>query len=60
MAKRRLTFDRRVLLLALLTGLPGSLVALILLWVGDYQSQTQWTLTLLITLLWIGCAYGLL
>lgn len=44
--------DQRVLLLALAAGLPGSVVALVLLWTGDYSLRTQWTVTLVIALLW--------
>ncbi|HEY7446749.1 MAG TPA: ATP-binding protein [Vicinamibacterales bacterium] len=44
--------DQRILLLALAAGLPGSLVALLLLWTGDFTLRTQWTVTLFIALLW--------
>ncbi len=52
----RLTYERRVQLLALSAGLPGSLIALILLWTGNHSSSTAWTLTLLICSLWLGFA----
>ena len=42
-AKRRLPFERRILLRALLVALPGVLVALILLWIGDYTAKLRWT-----------------
>lgn len=51
-----LTYERRVQLLALAAGLPGSAIALILLWTGDFTSRTAWTLTLLIVVLWLGFA----
>ncbi|MGH9722834.1 MAG: sensor histidine kinase, partial [Bryobacteraceae bacterium] len=54
----RLTHEQRVLLLALAAGLPGSLVALIILWTGDYPSKVQWTLTVMIGSVWLGCAFG--
>jgi nitrogen fixation/metabolism regulation signal transduction histidine kinase len=54
--RRRLAHDQRVALLAIAAGLPGTLVALLLLWLGDYQGKTQITLTLLIVGLWIGFA----
>jgi len=56
---KRITFERRVLLLALAAGLPGSAVALTLLWTGDFSSRTAWTLTLLIAGCWLGFACGL-
>ena len=45
---RRLTYERRIQLLALAAGLPGSFISLILLWNGSYSSRTAWTLTFLI------------
>jgi nitrogen fixation/metabolism regulation signal transduction histidine kinase len=47
-----LRHDQRVFLLGLAAGLPGSGVALVLLWTGDFALRTQWTLTLFITVLW--------
>src|SRR6202045_4210912 len=49
-----LSYERRILLLAVSAGLPGSLIAMILLWTGDYSSRTVWTLGLLIVGLWLG------
>jgi nitrogen fixation/metabolism regulation signal transduction histidine kinase len=52
----RISHEGRVVLLALLAGLPGSACALIILWTGDYAARTQWTLTLLIVAAWLGFA----
>jgi len=52
----RLTYERRVQLLALAAGLPGSAIAMILLWTGDHSSSTAWTLTTLIVVVWLGFA----
>jgi len=54
-----LRHDQRILLLALAAGLPGSGVALVLLWTGDFALRTQWTLTLFITVLWWIAVAGL-
>lgn len=54
--KFRLSYERRIFMLAILAGLPGTVVALILLWTGSFTSQLQWTLTVLIALLWLGLA----
>ncbi len=54
-----LTYERRLQLLALAAGLPGGLVALILLWTGGYSNSTAWTLTVLIVGLWLGFALSL-
>jgi len=54
-----LTYERRIQLLALAAGVPGSLIALILLWTGNFSSSTVWTLTFLIVSLWLGFAFSL-
>ena len=54
----RLRFDQRILLLALAAGLPAALVALILLWTGDYTPKVQWTLTVFIVGIWTGCSFS--
>lgn len=51
--------DRRVLLMALLAGLPAVIVSLSLLWSGDYTTKVQWTLTVLILGFWWGFAFSL-
>ncbi len=55
----RITYEHRIQLLALAAGLPGSLIALILLYTGDYSSRTAWTLGILIVSLWLGFAFSL-
>jgi PAS domain S-box-containing protein len=44
--------------MAMAAGLPGSLVALILLWTGGYSAKVQWTLTVVIAGLWSGFAFA--
>ena len=56
---RRLTHEKRLLLLSLLGGLPAVGVALVLLWTGDYSAKLQWTLTLLIAVSWLGFSFAL-
>ncbi|HLZ93622.1 MAG TPA: ATP-binding protein [Candidatus Acidoferrum sp.] len=51
-----LSYEHRIQLLAVAAGLPGSAIALILLWSGDYSSRTIWTLGILIVGLWLGFA----
>jgi nitrogen fixation/metabolism regulation signal transduction histidine kinase len=50
--------EGRIVLLAFLAGLPGSVSALVLLWywTGEHSARTEWTLTALILLGWIGFA----
>ena len=54
----RLRFDQRILLLALAAGFPAALVALGLLWTGDYTPKVQWTLTVFIIGVWTGCSFS--
>jgi two-component system nitrogen regulation sensor histidine kinase NtrY len=57
--RRPLDFETRILLLSFATGLPGSLVALSLLWTGDYSTKIRWTLTVLVLAFWWGFAAAL-
>ncbi len=57
--KLRPSFDTRTILVALLSGLPGSAVAFVFLWGGDVSAKVQWTLSVLILVVWIGCAFVL-
>ncbi len=45
--------ERQVVRLALLSPLPGLLVALWLLWSGGYQASVRWTLTVLLIVCWL-------
>ena len=57
--RRRLYHDQRILLLALLAGLPAVTVSLFLLWFSDYSPKVQWTLTLIVLGCWLGFAAAL-
>ena len=57
--KQALNFEQRVFWTALLAGLPGSSVALIILWTGDYTARVQWTLTIFILGFLLGAAAAL-
>lgn len=50
--RKRLTYERRITLLAILAGLPGVAAALILLWAGDFSPRVQWTLAVLLVAAW--------
>src|SRR3979409_443526 len=56
---KQLSYERRVQLIALAAGFPGSLIALILLWTGNFSSGAFWTLAFLIISLWLGFAFSL-
>jgi PAS domain S-box-containing protein len=55
-----MSFERRVVLLALLSTLPATIVAMVLLWRGDYSTKLQWTITILVAILWGGFMYALI
>jgi two-component system, NtrC family, nitrogen regulation sensor histidine kinase NtrY len=54
----RIGFEWRIVLLALLAGLPGSATALWMLWTMEFAARTQWTLTVLILGAWLGLAFA--
>ena len=54
--KLRPVHEQRMFLLALTAGFPAVLVAMILLWTGGYAARVEWTLTLVVALVWWGCA----
>jgi nitrogen fixation/metabolism regulation signal transduction histidine kinase len=51
-----LSNERRLLLLALAVGLPGSILGLTLLWISDLPAFTRWTLTILLLVTWTALA----
>ena len=55
----RLSHDRRILLMALASALPGAAISLIFLWTGDYSPKVQWTLTVVIVTVCLGFAFAL-
>ncbi len=57
--KTRLKFEKRVTLLSLAAGFPGVALCAFLLWHGNYSAQVQWTVDLLLTLLWLGISFNL-
>ena len=58
LSKPRRSHERTVLWMVVLAGLPGALVSAVLLWLGDYSARLQWTLALLIGVVWIGLAFA--
>jgi two-component system, NtrC family, nitrogen regulation sensor histidine kinase NtrY len=55
----RLSHDRRILLMALASALPGTLISLTFLWTGPYTPKVQWTLTVIIATFCLGFAFAL-
>ena len=48
--------ERSILLLTLLSGLPGSLALLYILWRFEYSFEVRWTIATLVGAIWIGSA----
>jgi two-component system, NtrC family, nitrogen regulation sensor histidine kinase NtrY len=55
----KLRYDRRILLLTIAAGLPGTATALLLLWTGGYSTQTMVTAGLVLGVLWAVAASSL-
>ena len=56
--RRKVRHEQRVLAMALIAGLPGVVVAMVLLWTGDFQPKVQWTLGLFIVSIWVGFGFA--
>jgi two-component system, NtrC family, nitrogen regulation sensor histidine kinase NtrY len=54
-----LNHERRVVLLAFLSGLPAVAVAVLLVWIGGYTPKVAWTVTLLVSGVWVIAALAL-
>lgn len=46
--------ERRVTLVVLVTGLPALVLGLVLLWTGDFAARTQWTLSIIVSAIFLG------
>jgi two-component system nitrogen regulation sensor histidine kinase NtrY len=55
----RLAFERRLTVLTLLCGLPAVGLCVFLLWYGDYSGRLQWTIDLLLVVIWLSVAFNL-
>jgi PAS domain S-box-containing protein len=56
--KKQMSFEKRILLYALLAGSFSLAVCELMLWFGNYSSQTQWTLTFFLGLAWLIGAFA--
>ena len=52
-SRRNLSYQRVIPGLALASGVPAVIVSLVLLWSGDFAARTQWTLTVVVVMVWI-------
>ena len=51
--RNRLTYQRAIPLLAVLSGVPAVVAALVLVWTGDHASRTQWTVSVFVLGTWL-------
>ena len=51
--RKRISYDKFILLVALLIGVPSTAVAEILLWTGNSSSELKWTVTFFLALAWL-------
>jgi two-component system, NtrC family, nitrogen regulation sensor histidine kinase NtrY len=56
---RSLTFEERILLFALASGLPGTILTLLLVWLDPHSLKLRWTVTLIVLFLWTWLAMNL-
>jgi nitrogen fixation/metabolism regulation signal transduction histidine kinase len=55
----RLTFEKRITVLALAAGFPAMVLVGLLLWLGQYSSRLQWTIDLFLVIFWLAIAFNL-
>jgi len=57
--RRSLSYQRLIPGLALVSGLPAIIVSMALLWTGEFEIRTQWTLSILVVLVWASLVFML-
>lgn len=50
----RVSFESKIMLMVLSAGLPGSALALYMLWQAAHSTRVQWTFTILVLAFWLG------
>lgn len=55
----RWSFEHRITFLALWAGLPAVALSMLLLWLGGYSGRVQWTVDLLLVVVWLSVAFNL-
>ncbi len=55
----RLDFERRITVLALAAGLPAIALCVLLLWLGGYSARLQWTVDLILIVVWLSVVFNL-
>ncbi|HSP06258.1 MAG TPA: ATP-binding protein [Acidobacteriota bacterium] len=55
---KNLAYENQILILTLISGLPASLAAVLLLWFGHFSARSQWTFTIMAGLFWLGFGFA--
>ena len=55
---KRISYERRILLFILTSGLFGTALSLGFLWWGPYTAKVQWTISLFLVVLWLSFAFS--
>jgi two-component system, NtrC family, nitrogen regulation sensor histidine kinase NtrY len=55
----RMNFEQRLTLLALFAGFPAVVLCVLLLWIGDYSARVQWTVDLILVVVWLSVVSSL-
>src|SRR5437016_7407633 len=56
--RHRISHENHLTLLTVGAMMPAAIIALCLLWFGDYSAKVQWTLTLIIIAVAVGCLFS--
>ncbi|HZE69962.1 MAG TPA: ATP-binding protein [Pyrinomonadaceae bacterium] len=55
----KMSFERRITMLALFAGLPAVGLCMLLLWLDDYSARVQWTVDLILVVIWLSVVSNL-
>jgi len=58
-SRSRLSHENRILLLVLASGCGAMMLAMFLLWSGNHDTGTKWSLTFIVVVMWLGFAFAL-
>jgi two-component system nitrogen regulation sensor histidine kinase NtrY len=58
-SKHHLSHENRILLFTLGSGAAGVALGLVLLWTGNHDHSTSWSLTFIVILVWLSFAFAL-
>jgi two-component system, NtrC family, nitrogen regulation sensor histidine kinase NtrY len=57
--RRRLPFELKIQLFALIGGFPAVISCFLLLWLGNVAPLVRWTVSILVIAIWVGCGVAI-